>query len=113
GSGRGAIQMHGASGQIARGRLVGDFDLTLAGGLGLSGRGKFTGLDLRTLLQQSATASRLASGKISGNYTLGGRNIRSLADLTGTLNADLSDTQALSLPVLQRTLPYLTGGVSG
>jgi hypothetical protein len=112
-SGRGVIQMHGVTGQVARGRLTGDFDLTLASGLGLNGRGKFTGLDLRTLLQQSAAASRLASGKLSGTYTLAGRNIRTLVDLTGTLNADLIDTQALSLPILQRTLPFLTGGVSG
>lgn len=112
-SGRGVFQIHGATGQMATGRVVGDFDLTLASGLDLKGRGKFTRLDLRTLLRQSATASRFANGKVNGVYTLAGRNVRTVNDLTGTLKADLLDTQAMSLPVLQQTLPYLTGGVSG
>ncbi|HWB14020.1 MAG TPA: AsmA-like C-terminal region-containing protein [Pirellulales bacterium] len=112
-SGHGAIRLHGASGQLARGRFVGDFDVTLASGLDLKGHGKFTHLDLRTLLRQSATARHLANGKVDGLYTLAGRNVRTVADLTGTLRAELINAQALSLPVLQQTLPYLTGGVSG
>lgn len=112
-SGNGVIQVHGATGQIALGHFNGDFDVTLANGLNVKGHGKFNRVDLRTLLRQSASASRLANGKIDGVYTLAGRNVRSIADLTGTLNANLSQTQAMSLPVLQQTLPYLTGGVSG
>jgi translocation and assembly module TamB len=112
-SGRGTFELHGITGQIAHGRVTGDFDLALANGIGLNGRGKFAGIDLRTLLQESGNTSRLASGKITGKYTLGGRNIRSSNDLTGTLDATLRDTQAMSLPIFQRALPYLTGGVSG
>jgi hypothetical protein len=112
-SGKAAIQLHGATGQLALGRFAGDFDLTWAGSLDLKGHGKFHRLDLRTLLRQSATARRMASGKIDGVYTLAGRNVRTVADLTGTIKADLTNAQALSLPILQQTLPYLTGGVSG
>jgi hypothetical protein len=112
-SGRGTVQLHGTSGQMALGRFAGDFDLTLAGGLDLKGHGKFHRIDLRTLLRQSQTARRMASGKVDGVYTVAGRNMHTVNDLTGTLKADLTDAQALSLPVLQQTLPYLTGGVSG
>lgn len=112
-SGRGSFELHGLTGQIAHGRLTGDFDVTLASGLGLSGRGKFARVDLRTLLQESGSTSRLASGRITGNYTLAGRNVRTPNDLTGTLDATLHDTQAMSLPIFERALPYLTGGVSG
>ena len=111
--GHGTVQMHGASGQVAMGRVVGDIDLTLANTLNLNGKGKLSRVDLRTLMHSMASGSRLASGKISGVYTLAGRNVRTINDLTGTLRATLDDTQAMSLPVLQRTLPYLTGGVSG
>jgi hypothetical protein len=110
---RGAIQLHGITGQIAHGRVTGDFDATLSTWLRLNGHGKLSSIDLRTLLAQSASASRLANGKLTGNYTLGGRDIRSVNDLTGTLNATLTQAQAMSLPILQQTLPYLTGGVSG
>ncbi|MGH7140095.1 MAG: AsmA-like C-terminal region-containing protein, partial [Pirellulales bacterium] len=112
-SGRGTFELHGITGQIAHGRLTGDFDVALASGLGLNGRGKFAKIDLRTLLQESGSTSRLASGKITGNYTLGGRNVRTPNDLTGTFDATLRDTQAMSLPIFERALPYLTGGVSG
>ncbi|HVX14782.1 MAG TPA: AsmA-like C-terminal region-containing protein [Pirellulales bacterium] len=110
---RGTIQLHGITGQVAHGRVTGDFDVTLAGGLGLNGRGKLANVDLRNLLEHSASGSHLASGKISGNYTLAGRNIRGVNDLTGSLDATLTDTQAMSLPILASTIPYLTGGISG
>lgn len=112
-SGRGTLELHGLTGQIAHGRITGNFDVTLADGIGLAGRGRLADIDLRTLLQHSGSAGRMASGKISGDYTLAGRNIRTINDLTGTLDATLRDAQAMSLPVLERTIPYLTGGVSG
>jgi hypothetical protein len=112
-SGNGTVQAHGVSGQVALGHFVGDFDLSLANGLDVKGRGRFNRIDLRTLMQQAGSNSHLASGKINGVYSVGGRNVRTVADLTGTLNADLTNAQAMGLPVLQQTLPYITGGVSG
>ncbi|MGH7192314.1 MAG: AsmA-like C-terminal region-containing protein, partial [Candidatus Saccharimonadales bacterium] len=113
-SGTGQIQLHGATAQVALGRVIGDFDVTLTSmGIDLNGKGKFTRVDLRTLLRRVAAARRLGSGKISGKYTLAGRNVRSLRDLTGAVDADLTNAQAMSLPVLQGILPYLTGGISG
>ncbi|HEX7376380.1 MAG TPA: AsmA-like C-terminal region-containing protein [Pirellulales bacterium] len=111
--GRGTLELHGLTGQIAHGRVSGNMDVALADGLGLAGRGAFTDIDLRSLLQNSRSARRLAGGKITGSYTFAGRNVRTANDLTGTLNATLRDAQAMSLPVLERTVPYLTGGVSG
>ncbi|HET6881581.1 MAG TPA: AsmA-like C-terminal region-containing protein [Pirellulales bacterium] len=110
---RGAFQLHGLTGQVAHGRITGDFDATLGNGFGLNGHGKLAGIDLRTLMSQSGSVSRLASGKVTGSYTLAGRNIRTVNDLTGKLDATLQDTQAMSLPIFQQVLPYLTGGVSG
>lgn len=111
--GRGTLELHGLTGQIAHGRVSGNMDVALADGLGLAGRGSFADIDLRSLLQNSRSARRLAAGKITGSYTFAGRNVRTANDLTGTLNATLRDAQAMSLPVLERTVPYLTGGVSG
>lgn len=113
-NGTGQLHLHGATAQVALGRVVGDFDVTLTSmGLDLSGKGKFMRVDMRTLLRRMAAARRLGSGKISGKFTLAGRNVRSLRDLTGTLDADLTNAQAMSFPVLQGILPYLTGGISG
>lgn len=113
-SGTGQLHLHGTTAQVALGRLVGDFDVTLSGaGLDLSGKGKFTRVDLRTLLRRVAAARRLGSGKISGTFTLAGRNVRTVRDLSGTVDADLTNAQAMSFPILQGVLPFLTGGISG
>lgn len=112
-SGRGLLRLHGVTGQLALGRVVSDLDVTMASGIDVSGKGKFTRLDLRSLLHSFGGASRLANGKVSGVYTLAGRNVRSARDLTGTLKADLSNTQAMSMPVFERVLPFLSGGISG
>lgn len=112
-TGRGLLRMHGISGQLAQGRLVSDLDVTMASGIDVSGKGKFTRLDLRSLLHSFSSASRLANGKVSGVFTLAGRNVRSARDLSGTLKADLSNTQAMSMPVMERVLPFLSGGISG
>lgn len=114
GSGTGQLHLHGTTAQVALGRVVGDFDLTLTSmGVDLNGKGKFSRVDLRTLLRHMASARRLGSGKISGKFTLAGRNVRTVRDLTGTVDADLTNAQAMSFPVLQGVLPYLTGGISG
>ncbi|HJT32725.1 MAG TPA: AsmA-like C-terminal region-containing protein [Pirellulales bacterium] len=113
-SGTGQLHLHGTTAQVALGRVVGDFDVTLSGaGLDLNGKGKFSRVDLRTLLRRVASARRLGSGKISGKFTLAGRNVRTVRDLSGTVDADLTNAQAMSFPILQGVLPFLTGGISG
>jgi translocation and assembly module TamB len=56
--------------------------------------------------------SQMGTGQVSGRFDFSGSDVRSLDDLTGTLEARLQQTQALQLPVLQQLTPFLLGGQS-
>jgi translocation and assembly module TamB len=69
-------------------------------GLRLDGRLRFFDVDVPTLLRSAGEASKIANGRMSGRLDFGGENVHSIDDLTATLDATFSQTQALQLPVL-------------
>src|SRR5207302_8080788 len=73
---------------------------------------RFYGVELRTLLRQLSDSSQLGSGQMTGRIDLTGNDVRSVDDLTGTMEATLQQTQAMALPVLQQLTPFLMPGQS-
>jgi hypothetical protein len=109
-SGNGELYIRDAAAQIAFGRLAASASITKLGGLQIDGHGRFTDLDLHHLVRGSSASSHFGTGKITGNFTLAGRDVRSVNDLTGTLKAKLRDTQAAALPLMQMMQSYVAGG---
>jgi hypothetical protein len=98
---------------LAHGHVTASASLTSASGLSIDGHGKFTDVRVQQLLRTSATASQYGAGKMTGDFTVAGRNVRSLKDLTGRLKAKLRDTAAASLPLAQTLQSYVSGGLAG
>jgi hypothetical protein len=111
-TGRGQLLLRSSSAQLARGRTTGDIRLTWSRGLDLEGKLRFSQVDLQTLLRQMSPSSQLGRGKITGTFDFSGRDVRSLRDMQGLLQADLRDTQAMAFPLMSSVLPYLSGASS-
>lgn len=106
-SGRGELRIDSGSSQVALGRTTGSATITFRPQVQLQADVRLLNVDARTLLQ-NFTQSQLGTGRISGNVTLHGRNVRSVNDLAGTVNLSLRDTQSASFPILRELQPYLT-----
>lgn len=105
----GEIDFRESRASIARGRVVTQGSFRWGTGNHLQAKAQFFGIDLQQLLRSTTIRQRLGKGKISGRLQLTGRNIRSMKDLKGTLDAEFRDTQALTFPVLQQFRPFLRG----
>jgi hypothetical protein len=62
---------------------------------------------LRTIVPEVGSSSLFGNGRITGRFVLGGTNVRSVDDLTGTLVARFSQTSVKEIPILQQTIPFL------
>lgn len=113
GSGRGELRLRAATAQLAHGHVTASAVLTSANSVTIDGQGKFTDVNVRQLLRTSATASQYGTGKMTGDFTIAGRNVRSLRDLTGSVKAKLRNTDAASLPLAQTLQSYVSGGLAG
>jgi hypothetical protein len=98
---------------VAHGRAMGRGAFTQAAGSGrLEGNIRFHDLDMRALVAASGEGNAFGGGRVAGRIDLGGSDIRSADDVTATISATLSQTQALQLPVLKQLTPYLRPGMS-
>lgn len=111
-SGRGELHAREATAQLAFGHVTASASAVSAGGLSIDAHGKFTDINLHQLLKRWGSASQYGAGKMTGDFTLGGRDVQSMNDLTGTLKAKLRDTQAASLPLAQTLQSYVAGGLT-
>lgn len=98
------------SGQLARGRIKGSLEATYLRGLNLKGSGKFVNLQIPELLKGADLAAGWGSGKAKGEFSVEGKNVQSLEDLSGTIQADFSDGRRISSPLLRAISPYLQRG---
>lgn len=111
-SGRGELHAREATAQLAFGHVTASASTVSAGGLSIDAHGKFTDINVHQLLKRWGSASQYGAGKMTGDFTLGGRDVQSMNDLTGTLKAKLRDTQAASLPLAQTLQSYIAGGLT-
>ena len=111
-SGRGELHLHEATAQLAFGHVTASASAVSGGGLSIDAHGKFTDINVHQLLKRWGSASQYGTGKMTGDFTLVGRDVQSMNDLTGTLKAKLRDTQAASLPLAQTLQSYIAGGLT-
>jgi hypothetical protein len=108
--GRAEVGIEDIAATVGRGRINGRATLGFGIGTHMDGNLRFSGVDLQALrLTQS---SQLVGGQVSGRITFSGNDVRSLDDVTATVEASLSQTQALQLPVLSQIAPFLGPGRS-
>lgn len=112
-SGNGEVHVRGSHASLAQGRA--DTELTYSWGAGgrLSGGMRFYEVNLAGLLGPESEFSSYASGRLSGRVEFGGYDVRSVNDVTATVDARLGQTQAYQVPVLRQLTPFLGMGQTG
>ena len=112
-AGRGELVVRQFSGQLGGGRVDGKASYLLASdGTRLRGSGRFTNVEVGKIAKAADSLATVGVGRATGMMEFGGRNIRSVDDLTGTVRATLGPSQALQLPVLKEIVPFLGPGRS-
>ena len=111
-SARGELHLRDATAQLAYGHITASASAVSAGGLTIDAHGKFADVNVHQLLKRWSSASQYGTGKMTGDFTLAGRNVQSVDDLSGALKAKLRDTQAASLPLAQNLQSYIAGGLT-
>jgi hypothetical protein len=106
----GELDVRESSASIAQGRGFLDGQLAWDGGTRIEVHLRVNEAELRTLVKPFAGSERqFGMGRVKGQLDLTGRDVRSVQDLTGRLEADFSQAQALQLPILAQVAPLLRG----
>jgi hypothetical protein len=110
--GRAQLDIDDMSATVAHGRLTGRGSLGFGDGTRLDGHLRFSGVDMRALLRPFTESTSLGAGTTSGRVEISGSNVRSLDDVTATVDASFAQAQAFQLPVLAQLLPFIAPGQS-
>jgi hypothetical protein len=105
--GSGRLDVSETLAQIAQGRAQGRASLRWGGASRLEGSLRFFNADWRGLFKEYENIGQAGSGLVTGRLDFGAEDLRSVNDLTASLDATLGRNQALELPVLQQLTPYL------
>ena len=92
---------------VATGRVTGRVEATVRDAARIDGRVEFVGVNLAALAAANGQSS-FGVGRATGRLDLGGPAVRTAADLTGTLTAQLGDTTAAELPLIGSAATLLT-----
>jgi translocation and assembly module TamB len=109
--GSGELKFHEMTAQGGSGRFTGDSDFQFGLDHRLTGRVRFTGVDLKSVLTETADFNRI-SGRADGRFDFHGENVRDFDDLSGILAANFTQTSALEAPILRPIAPYIAPGQS-
>jgi hypothetical protein len=105
--GRGEIVCRETSARLATGRATGQAALSWGTGLRLDGQLRFVNVELRHLLPPLADSPQIGSGRVSGRFDFAATDAHALEDLTGSLEATMTQNQAFQFPVLREVAPFL------
>lgn len=111
--GRGELTVHDSHAEVGRGRATGRANFRWGGANRLEGTLRFNGVEVRELLGSDSEPSYFGTGRASGRFDFGAADLRTINDVTGTLEASMSDTQALRMPVLRELVRYVAPGQGG
>jgi hypothetical protein len=75
--------------------------------LQVEGGYRFLDVDLRAMFPRVGGLHSLGGGRLAGRFDFSGQDMRSLDDLTATIETTLSKTQALQTPIFQGLMPFL------
>ena len=105
--GYGRLAVREASTRAGTGRATANLTVEWGGGVRVDGQARFIDVPVAALSASLGENSFLGTGHLTGRFDLEGTNVRSSADLTGTLVAALSNTSVKEVPLIQEALPYL------
>ncbi|HEX3871683.1 MAG TPA: AsmA-like C-terminal region-containing protein, partial [Pirellulales bacterium] len=111
-SGRGKLVSQEAHAQVAQGRMTGQVEVDVLHTIGMHGKINLANVDLRSLERSLSSSQQFGSGTVQGTVVFDGKNMRSINDLTATMNLKLKNSQAMTLPVLDQIGPLLSAGLS-
>ena len=103
---RGHVTVRGARASVGNGSVTADLQYTYGPASRVDGLVKFDRVPLRTVI--GSAASTFGNGTVRGRFDLKGERIRSLDDLTGTLNASLNHTSVREVPLINVVSPFLS-----
>jgi hypothetical protein len=110
--GNAELRTDDTSGQLAQGRVSGRASLRLGLSNRLDGHLTFSDLNVAALLRELASSSQVGSGLLTGRVDFSGHEVHSLNEVSAVLTANLRQTQALQMPVLQHAAPFVAPGQS-
>jgi hypothetical protein len=110
--GQGELMVRESSAQVGHGRVQLRCAITWGDSMRLEGTLRFFDASLRCLAGLVGDVSSYAQGRVSGRVDFGGSEVRSLNDLSATVQMTLSEAQALQMPILNLVTPYLLPGQS-
>lgn len=90
-----------AHANVARGRVSTDLLLAVGRRVDFKCRGRLERINLTTLLRGVPGVSHAVDGTLSATFKLGGRDVRSLNDVTGSYQGRVVDSRVLMLPILR------------
>jgi hypothetical protein len=97
--------------RVAGGRFDGQLDVRWQNRLSLRTEGRVDRLDIRPFAQAVPGVTDTLRGRLDGEFSIQGSDIRSLRDLSGNMDISLTDSTAMQLPIL-RALTTSLGIVS-
>jgi uncharacterized protein involved in outer membrane biogenesis len=110
--GRAEITVDDMSATVAHGRVTARGTFGVGPDTRVDGHLRFHGAELRALLRPFTENTQLGGGLASGRVEFSGSNVRSLDDVTATVDASFSQAQAFQMPVLSSLVPFIAPGRS-
>jgi hypothetical protein len=105
--GRGEMVCRETSARLASGRATGQAALAWGSGLRLDGQLHFVNVELRHLVPPLASSTQIGSGRVTGQFDFSAADAHVIEDLTGNLQATMTQNQAFQFPVLRELAPFL------
>ncbi|MBA4063180.1 MAG: hypothetical protein C0501_05600 [Isosphaera sp.] len=105
--GYGRLTIREAMAQAGSGRARADLTVDFGYETKVDGLVTFVDVPLRAVVPSLGEGGLFGNGRITGRFDVAGRNVRSVADLTGTLNATLNQTSVREIPLLRQVTPFL------
>ncbi len=111
-AGRGQFDIRDSVADVAHGRANGGVSVSWGTGTRIEGSFRFVNADFEGLARRSGSLRGIAVGKVTGRFDFGSNDFRTADDLNGVLDARLTQSQALELPVLHELVPFIAPGQS-
>jgi hypothetical protein len=103
--GYGELTVREASVSAGSGRARAELTANWGAETRLQGQIRFLDVPVKALSPQLAESG--LHGRLTGRFDLSGANVRSAADVTGTLVAALNNTSVTEVPILRQATPFL------
>ena len=102
-----ALTVRDATGTLANGRIAGRAEVAVNGSAKIDGRLEFVDVNVGDLAKGFGSSS-YGIGKTTGRFDFSGDDVRTAADLKGTLTAKFGQTTVREIPILGSISPLLS-----